>query len=119
MHELSLCQSIYDIADRARDRRPVVTVHLRVGALRQVVPETLQYCWRVVTDTTLLQGSVLDIEPVHGELLCRACGATTVLADRFLIACAECDRAEVDVVHGEELVVTALDLAAASSPVVS
>ena len=119
MHELSLCQSIYGIADRARDRRPVVTVHLRVGALRQVVPETLTYCWGVVTDTTPLEGSVLDVEPVPGELLCRACGATTVLADRFLIACAECEGAEVEVVHGEELVVTALDLAAPTSPVAS
>ena len=117
MHELSLCQSIYGIADRARDCRPLVAVHLRVGALRQVVPETLTYCWSVVTDTTPLEGSVLDVEPVPGELHCRNCGATTVLADRFLVACAECAGAEVDVVHGEELVVTALDLAAPTSPV--
>ena len=54
MHELSLCQSIYGITDRAREGRPVVTVRLRVGALRQVVPETLKYCWGVVTDTTPL-----------------------------------------------------------------
>jgi len=117
VHELSLCQSIYGITDRARDGRPVVTIHLRVGALRQVVPETLTYCWGVVTDTTPLAGSMLDVEPVRAELICRSCGATTVLADRFLIVCAGCDGADVEVVHGEELVVASLDLAEPSSAV--
>ena len=117
MHELSLCQSIYGITDRAREGRPVVTVRLRVGALRQVVPDTLSYCWGVVTDTTPLAGSVLDIEPVAAELSCRSCGATTVLADRFLIACDSCDGADVEVVHGEELVVASLDLAEPASAV--
>lgn len=110
MHELALCQSIYGIADRAREGRPVSVVHLRVGALRQVVPETLTYCWQVVTDTTALGGSRLDVESVPGSLCCRSCGATTVLADQFLIACASCGGADVDVVHGEELAVVSLDL---------
>jgi hydrogenase nickel incorporation protein HypA/HybF len=110
MHELALCQSVYDITDRARDGRPVAVVHLRVGALRQVVPDTLTYCWGVVTGTTPLEGARLDVESVPGTLSCRSCGATTVLADRFLIACSTCGGAQVDVVHGEELVVTSLDL---------
>ncbi|MEP6648963.1 MAG: hydrogenase maturation nickel metallochaperone HypA [Lapillicoccus sp.] len=117
MHELALCQSIYGIADRAREGRPVTVIHLRVGALRQVVPDTLTYCWGVVTDTTPLDGSVLDVESVPGTLSCRSCGATTVLADRFLIACEDCGGADVEVVHGEELVVTTLDLVEPSSPV--
>jgi len=51
------------------------------------------------------------------ELSCRSCGATTVLADRFLIACDSCDGADVEVVHGEELVVASLDLAEPASAV--
>jgi hydrogenase nickel incorporation protein HypA/HybF len=113
MHELALCQSVYGIADRARDGRPVAVVHLRVGALRQVVPGTLTYCWGVVTDTTPLEGSLLDVEAVPGTLACRSCGATTVLADRFVIACGACAGADVDVVRGEELMVTSLDLVVA------
>ena len=51
MHELALCGSIADIVDRRAAGRPVETVRLRIGELRQVVPDTLDYCWTMVTDT--------------------------------------------------------------------
>jgi hydrogenase nickel incorporation protein HypB len=71
----------------------------------------------LVNKTDLLPYLDLDIEPVAAELTCRSCGATTVLADRFLIACTTCDGADVEVVHGEELVVASLDLAEPASSV--
>lgn len=111
MHELSLCQSIFTIADRSREGRPVEVVHLRVGQLRQVVPETLEYCWRVFTDTTDLEGSVLEVEEVAAAFHCHDCSADTEAADRFALGCAACGSGRVDVVRGEELMVAALDLA--------
>lgn len=54
MHELSLCQSMVGIVERARDGRPV---RMGPGAdqeLRQVVPETLEYCWGIVTRDSAL-----------------------------------------------------------------
>ena len=111
MHELSLCQSIYAIADRAREGRPVEVVHLRIGQLRQVVPETLDYCWRVFTDTTDLEGSALDVEEVAAAFHCHDCSVDTEAVDRFALGCAACGSGRVDVVRGEELMVAALDLA--------
>ena len=62
MHELSLCGAIYDIADRAAGGREVSVIHLQVGRLRQVIPDTLTYCWEMVSEDTALAGSRLDVD---------------------------------------------------------
>ena len=76
----------------------------------QVVPDTLAYCWRLMTEDTPLRGSVLEIEAVAVELRCAACGCTTSPADRWLLGCARCGSAEVTVTRGEELMVASMDL---------
>lgn len=111
MHELALCQSVYAIADRAREGRPVEVVHLRIGMLRQVVPDTLVYCWHVLTRTTPLEGSRIEIDQVPVTLRCRDCGALTVVGDTLVLVCETCESGRTEVVGGEEFVLTALDIA--------
>lgn len=111
MHELSLCQSILAIADRAREGRPVSVVHLQVGRFRQVVPETLVYCWSLVTEDTGLAGSRLEVDHVPLVLDCADCGRRTTIADALLLTCGSCGSGAITVVTGEELLVTSLDLA--------
>ena len=115
MHELSLCRSIAGIVDRARDDRGVDVVHLQVGHLRQVVPETLEFCWGLVTTDGPLAGSALAIDHVPLLLSCRDCAAETTPAHALLLACVDCGSSSVDVVRGEELLVTSLDLTPAPS----
>jgi hydrogenase nickel incorporation protein HypA/HybF len=111
VHELSLCQSIHGIVDRAREGRPVEVVHLQVGQLRQVVPETLAYCWTLVTDGGPLAGSRLDVDHVPVVLDCGDCGRRTTVADALLLSCGSCGSGTIAVVSGEELLVTSIDLA--------
>lgn len=117
MHELSLCRSITAIVDRARSGRPVVAVHLQVGQLRQVVPATLEYCWSVLTETTPLAGSVLDIDHVPVRLECRACGEHSTVEHDLVLACAACSGTDVRLVTGDEFLVASVDLGPA--PVLS
>lgn len=112
MHELSLCQAIAGIVDRARQDRAVHTVHLRLGELRQVVPETLEYCWTLVTDGGSLAGSELAIEHVPVRLDCRDCGRQTTVEHALLLTCASCGSGRITVVTGEEFLVTSIDLVA-------
>jgi hydrogenase nickel incorporation protein HypA/HybF len=79
VHELSICSAIASIATEHAAGRAVSAVHLRVGHLRQVVPETLVYSWDLVVDGTALAGSVLDIEHVPAVIVCRDCGARSTL----------------------------------------
>ena len=75
VHELSLCSSIQHVVSRAAGDRTVTVVHLRLGRLRQVVPDTLRYCWGLVTADTALAGSELVIESVAVTARCRACAS--------------------------------------------
>lgn len=111
MHELSICQSIVRVVEGARQDRPVATVHLRVGQLRQVVPETLTYCWGLVTETTPLAGSRLEVDHIPVVLDCRACGDRTEVTHHLVLTCAACGSGDIALVTGEELEVTSLDLA--------
>lgn len=115
MHELSLCRSIFGIVDRARADRTVRTVHLQVGQLRQVVPETLCYCWGLVTEETPLSGSDLEIDHVPVVLDCRDCAARTDVENTLLLTCSACGSGSVELVSGEEFMVTSMDLATGSS----
>lgn len=110
MHELSLCEGIYAIVDRASDGRRVEQIHLRVGRLRQVVPQTLVHCWGLLTESTELAGSQLTIEDVPIRLRCMACGEVTQVGASLDLTCAACGNVQVEVVAGEELMVTSLEL---------
>lgn len=110
MHELSLCNAIRTIVDRAAEGRPVETVHLRVGRFRQVVPDTLSYCWGLVSADSYLAGSTLAIDHVAIRLACRACGAQTSPEGGLLLVCCDCGSGDVAMVTGEEFLITSLDL---------
>jgi hydrogenase nickel incorporation protein HypA/HybF len=114
MHELSLCAAIADIVrDRVRGRE-LRTVRLQIGELRQVVPDTLTYCWGMVTDSTPLGGSQLEIERVAARLRCSSCGAEHDLGTEFRFACDSCGGTDVTVIAGEEFLVTSIDVAVES-----
>ena len=72
MHELSLCEAIADSVARHADGRPVRRASVRIGYLRQVVPESMSFCWQVLTDGTDLSGCELDIEHVPAVVACGA-----------------------------------------------
>ena len=109
LHELSLCEAIAESVTRHARGRPVTRVSVRVGHLRQVVPDSLVWSWEVLTSGTDLEGSTLDIEHVPVTIECNRCGATTVL-DVPIMLCASCDDADVRVRSGEELMVVSLEL---------
>lgn len=111
MHELSLCGSIFDAVDRAAAGRPVSVIHLQVGQLRQIVPDTLRYCWSLVVEDTALAGSELEIDSVPVTLRCLDCDRDTALTDQLLLLCRHCENSNVAVTTGEEFMLTALDLA--------
>jgi hydrogenase nickel incorporation protein HypA/HybF len=116
VHELSLASAIAAIAaDHARGRR-VARVDVRVGALRQVVPDVLTFAFALVAEASELEGAELAIEHVPARLACRGCGAET-RASAFPLLCGSCGSADVDVVAGDELLVESLELDEELSPV--
>jgi hydrogenase nickel incorporation protein HypA/HybF len=110
MHELSICASIADIATRHAAGRTVVAINLRIGQLRQIVPGTLVYCWELVSADTPLSGSRISVEYVPARVSCRGCQQVTEVGAVPLLACGGCGGSDVEVVSGEEFLITSLEL---------
>jgi hydrogenase nickel incorporation protein HypA/HybF len=110
VHELSICASIADIATRHANGRPVSVINVRVGQLRQIVPDTLVYCWGLLCDDTSLAGSRIIVETVPARIRCRSCERTADVGDLPVFACASCQGIDVEVVAGEEFLITSLEL---------
>jgi hydrogenase nickel incorporation protein HypA/HybF len=110
MHELSLCRAIAGVVKPHAAGRPVSIVRVRVGALRQVLPEALSFCWTLLRDFEDLGAAELELELVPAEVSCRTCSATAGIASRFSVSCPACGSADVEVVHGEEFLVTSIEV---------
>ena len=109
MHELSICSAIASTAEKHAEGRPVSQVKVRIGHLRQVVPDALQFGWEVVSSTTQLKDAELVIEQVPAIVECLDCGARTTL-DLPILACGTCEGFDVKLLSGEELLVVSIDL---------
>jgi len=109
MHELALGQAIVDTTLRHASGRPVDSVTVRIGHLRQVVPESLEFSWEVLTDPTELHGCRLVIEQVPATVECKMCGAVTTL-DMPILACGTCEGPDVTLLSGEEFLLVSMDL---------
>lgn len=110
MHELSLCEAIAGVAKTHADGRHVDVVRVRIGALRQVVPESLSFCWTLVRDAEEMPGAELELECVTAEVGCRACGQRSEITSAWSIWCPHCGSCDVEVVRGNEFLVTSLDV---------
>ncbi|MDX6697179.1 MAG: hydrogenase nickel incorporation protein HypA/HybF [Solirubrobacteraceae bacterium] len=109
MHELSIAEAIVGVAERHAAGRRVYAVDVRVGHLRQVVPDALEFAFELTTHGTALEGATLRLEEVPASGRCRACGAESVLPD-FPLTCRACGGLDVEVTGGEELLVDSLEL---------
>ncbi|MDH6247800.1 hydrogenase maturation nickel metallochaperone HypA [Mycobacterium sp. OTB74] len=110
MHELSLCQAIAGVVRPYAADKHVDVVRVQVGALRQVVPDSLAFCWNLIREYECMPDAQLELEMVPAEVTCRSCGQRSQLASRWSICCPACDSGDVQVIRGNEFQVTSLDV---------
>nr|WP_268914249.1 hydrogenase maturation nickel metallochaperone HypA [Corynebacterium uropygiale] len=111
VHEVALSEQVAAVARRAAGGRRVHSVRLRIGALRQVVPEPLAYAWEFTTAGTSLDGATLDVEWVPGRLRCPA-GHESLMQGEFDVHCPRCGEV-ARIIGGEEF--TVVDLSVSDS----
>jgi len=109
VHELSIASALADIVLRHADGRRVTAVEVRVGRLRQVVPDALEFAFELVARETPLEGARLELQDVPVTVRCRACDAESQVED-FPFACAVCGGLDVEVTAGDELSVEAIEV---------
>ena len=108
MHELSLSSAIVNTVVKHAAGRPVSVVSLRVGQLRQVVPDTLEFYFAFVAEGTVCEGARLEQEFVPALVRCPSCSDEWGL-DVPIFRCPQCGGA-AEVVSGEEFEVESIEV---------
>jgi len=109
VHELSIAGAVLNTALAHADDRKVTVVSLRVGALRQVVPDSLIFYFEIVARDTICEGAELKLAEIEMALRCRDCEhawSPEIPAFR----CPSCSSAEVEVSSGDELEVDYIEV---------
>jgi hydrogenase nickel incorporation protein HypA/HybF len=106
MHELSIAEALAGQVRRHAPMGHVISVELRVGALRGIEPEALAMCWDAVTHGTSLQGSALAVEMLPWSIGCGTCGRSWTSSVPFERC--SCGRDDTTPVAGDELDLVAI-----------
>jgi hydrogenase nickel incorporation protein HypA/HybF len=109
MHELSIATAVLNTALKHADDRRVTVVNVRVGRLRQVVPESLRFYFEIVARDTACEGAVLELVELNARLHCADCDrewSPEIPAFR----CPECGAGDVQITGGHELEVDYIEV---------
>ena len=109
MHELSLSSAIINTATKHAHGRPVTAVNLRVGRLRQVIPDTLEFYFEFVARGTPCEGALLTLEVIDARLRCRPCDVEWGI-DIPAFRCPTCGGSDVEIASGNEFEVESIEV---------
>ncbi len=112
MHELSITQSLLDIAlEQARTHGATRVSKIRVvaGAMHNLVDDSMRFCFEILSRGTAAEGADLTVETVPATARCRGC------QERFELQpydwrCPKCQSREFDLVAGNELLVSEIEM---------
>ena len=113
MHELSITQSILEIALRhgkQAQATKITDLHLVIGQLSSVVDDSVQFYWDMIAEGTLAEGAKLHFKRIPARLECQDCGQPYTLESNQLEGCPACESAKVKVVAGKEFQLESIEI---------
>ncbi|MDT8440079.1 MAG: hydrogenase maturation nickel metallochaperone HypA [Desulfuromonadales bacterium] len=112
MHELSLTQSLIEIAvehARREGARAITAVTLEIGALSGVIPEAVEFAFEACSKGTLAEGALLRIEAVDGLGYCRDCDREWPMTN-LTDPCPQCGAFALEVRQGQEMTLIEMEI---------
>jgi len=112
MHELSVTQSILEIALRHADKagaKKILQLNLTIGQLSSIVDDSVQFYWDIVSEDTIAKGAKLIFKRIPALLLCLNCNHRYTPTEEDL-ACPICNSTQIKVVSGQEFLLESIDV---------
>lgn len=109
MHELSVTQSILDIALKNAGARKITQINLVIGQFSSIVDDSVQFYWDVIAKETAAEGARLHFERIPGEMTCQQCGHV-FRPQGETFDCPSCFSPFVKITKGEEFQVDSIDV---------
>ena len=113
MHELSMMTSVVETVTESLAAYPgakVLEVRLKVGALASVIPESLEFCYGIVTEGTPLEGSRLVVNVLPVVVHCARCDQDAELDGIQSFRCPRCGEPCNDLRQGRELEIDSIEI---------
>ena len=113
MHELSIAQSIVDIVIeqmKIHSLSRVESVMLRIGVLRGIVVDSLNFGFDVTVRETPMEGAKLVVETVPIRGRCITCNQEFTIG-HWLDDCPFCNSHTVEITSGKELEIAGIEVA--------
>ena len=111
MHEVGIAEYLVEVAEEHLQRvphGPVRALHVRIGEMAGVNPDSLEFAFECLTNGTALEGAALAVERVPLAVDCDACGQRTPVAD-YVFRCASCGAETVRIASGREMQFVSID----------
>jgi hydrogenase nickel incorporation protein HypA/HybF len=112
MHEMSIAQSLLEIIKEEmlkNNARNLRSVRLHIGQLSAIVPESLSFCFGVMTSGTDLEGAKLVMEVIPLEGRCRECKQAFEIHD-YVFVCSQCGSPNIDTIAGQDLSIVEMEV---------
>lgn len=112
MHELSVTQSILEIALRHAEQagaQHITRLNLVVGELSGIIGESVQFYWDMISRDTMAEGSQLHFERVPASLRCLSCDHTFPLNGRDY-TCPACGKVRVVATGGKDFQLESIEV---------
>jgi hydrogenase nickel incorporation protein HypA/HybF len=111
MHEVSIVEGLIEILlDVARENglSKVTRITLRIGEMRQIVPDALYFAFEAVGKGTIAEGAEIVINSVPTCARCSDC-SNEFSVEEYCFFCPSCSSRNVSVIKGKELFVDSIE----------
>lgn len=104
MHELSVTESVLEIACKHAEKAKAIRVtdiYLVIGRLSSIIDDSVQFYWDFISKDTICEGANLHFKREPAVLICLECDTEYELEDD-LMPCPNCGSAKIRVLSGDE-----------------
>jgi len=110
MHELSIAQSIVELAEEValkEKAESIQGIEIEVGALSGVVLEALEFALEMTKKNTKLKKAKIKYIPIDGKAVCNTCHVHFE-TNTLLAFCPNCGQANFEISDGKQLRIKSL-----------
>jgi len=100
----SIVEAVCEVAGAAR----VMRVQLEIGNFTGLIADSIRFCFDLCTQSTALEGAVLQINEIAGRARCVECNAEFLVQNP--IALCPCGSGNVEILAGNELRIKEVEL---------
>lgn len=110
MHELSIAQSIVELAEEVAIKEKansIQSIDIEIGTLSGVVLDALEFAMEITVKNTILKNAEINYLKINGKADCRECKLKFETND-LLAFCPNCKRANFKIIDGKQLRIKSL-----------